>query len=152
MVEEGLDPILIQVTIPLPTAMIFRAWTDAKQIEGWLCDSAKVDGSEGGPYELTWRSPESFTSRGKITALHPDLDLEFSWTGPPSFSDLMNEPSARTHVYVRLQDSPEGIDVTLEHVGWLSGEAWEEARSWHFRLWDERMTRLKEYLLRQAYG
>ncbi len=152
MVEEGLDPILIQVTIPLPTAMIFRAWTDAKQLEGWLCDSAKVDGSVGGPFELAWKSPEAFTSHGKISALHPDLDLEFSWTGPPQFSDLMNRPSPRTHVYVRLQDSPEGIDVTLEHVGWLSGEAWEEARSWHFHLWDDRLARLKEYLVRQAYG
>ena len=64
----------------------------------------------------------------------------------------MNAPEARTHVYVRLQESPEGIDVTLEHAGWGSGDEWEEARSWHFHLWDERLAELKTYLLKAAYG
>jgi hypothetical protein len=64
----------------------------------------------------------------------------------------MNDPEPKTHVYVRLQESPEGIDVTLEHVGWGGGADWEEARSWHFHFWDGRLQRFKEHLLRAAYG
>jgi hypothetical protein len=81
-----------------------------------------------------------------------DVDIGFSWYGPPPFARLMNHPEPRTQVYVRLQESPEGIDVTLEHEGWGSNESWEEARSWHFHFWDERLTRLKDYLIKTAYG
>jgi uncharacterized protein YndB with AHSA1/START domain len=150
--EEGLDPILIQVTVPLPIPMIFGAFTDPGQLQGWLCDSARVDPKVGGEYTLVWSSPTAFESAGKILQMRPDLDIDFSWRAPPPFDRLMNEPEPRTHVYVRLAESPEGIDVTLEHVGWGSGDAWEEARSWHFHLWDERLQRLKDYLIKTAYG
>ncbi len=152
MVEEALDPILIQVTIPLPISMVFSALVEPKALESWLCDSARVTPEVGGVFALTWKEPKGFTSQGKILILHPDVDLEFSWTAPAEFARWMNEPEPRTRVYVRLQESPEGIDVTLEQTGWGSGEAWEAARSWHFHFWDERLQHFKEYLLRTAYG
>ena len=152
MLEETLDPILIQVTVPLPIPMIFSAFTDPNHLKGWLCDGAKVDAKVGGIYELHWNGETSFTSEGRVTKLTPDLEIGFSWKAPPAYSSLMNSPELKTHVYVRLQESPEGIDVTLEHVGWESGEAWEDARSWHFHLWDDRLHRLKDYLIQVAYG
>ncbi len=149
---EELDPIIIQVTIPLPLSMIHGAFTDGDILDQWMCDEARVEPRVGGAYELTFRDEPAFTSSGQVTALTPDLDIGFTWFAPPPFAPLMNPPAPGTDVYVRLQESPEGIDVTLEHRGWGSGEAWEEARSWHFRLWDERLRRLKEYLLKAAYG
>jgi uncharacterized protein YndB with AHSA1/START domain len=150
--EEELDPILIQVTVPLPIPMIYAAFTDPAQLKGWLCDSAQVDPRVGGEYLLGWTSPTAFESRGKILQMHADLDIDFSWLAPPPFDRLLNEPESKTHVYVRLTESPEGIDVTLEHSGWGSGEAWEEARSWHFHLWDDRLHLLKDYMIKAAYG
>lgn len=150
--EEELDPILIQVTVPLPTPMIFSAFIDPPQLAGWLCDAAKVEPRPGGAYELSWKEPPPFTSHGKITQFNQDVDLGYTWEAPDQFAELMNRPDPTTEVYVRLQDSPEGIDVTLEHRGWRSGEAWEEARSWHFHRWDDRLHRLKDYLIRAAYG
>ncbi len=152
MADEELDAILIQVTVPLPIPMIYAAFTDAGQLKGWLCDDARVDPRVGGEYVLVWSGPTPFESRGRVLAMQPDLDLDFLWSGPPEFAELMNRPEPKTHVYVRLSESPEGIDVTLEHAGWGSGAAWEEARSWHFHLWDERLHLLKDYLIKQAYG
>ncbi|MGI0140458.1 MAG: SRPBCC family protein [Thermoplasmata archaeon] len=152
MADEDLDPILIQITVPLPTPMIYSAWVESRQLEGWLCDSAKVEAKVGGAYELTWTTPTAFTSRGTVRSMTPNVDLEFGWTAPADFAKWMNEPTPATHVYLRLQDSPEGIDITLEHVGWKSGEPWELARSWHFHLWAERLERLRAYLIKQAYG
>ncbi len=152
MPEESLDPILIQVTIPLPIPMIYGAFTDPAHLTGWLCDEARVVPKVGGDYVLRWAAPVAFESVGTIRTLTPDVDLGFSWLGPPEFAELMNRPESRTRVYVRLQESPEGIDVTLEHEGWVSGEAWEAARSWHFHFWDERLQRLKDFLIRTAYG
>ena len=152
MPDEPLDPILVQVTIPLPLPMIHGAFTDPIQLAGWLSDRARVDPRVGGEYFLAWNAPVAFESAGRILSLTPDVDIGFSWFGPPEFAELMNRPEPKTHVYVRLQESPEGIDVTLEHSGWESGEAWEAARSWHFHLWDDRLHRLKDYLIRAAYG
>jgi uncharacterized protein YndB with AHSA1/START domain len=151
-VDDELDPILIQVTIPLPTTMIFAALTDPTHLAGWLCDRAEVEPRMGGPYVLHFDQDPKFTSAGHITHLTPDVDLGFGWLGPPPFEALMNTPGPKTGVYVRLQESPEGIDVTFEHTGWVSGPEWEEARSWHFHFWDEHLHRLKDHLLKAAYG
>ena len=154
MAVSELDPILVQVTIPLPIPMIFAAFIEAKQLGEWLCDSASVEPRVGGRYELHFDSETvPFVSAGTITRFTPDLEVGFTWIPPPEFDPT---PPGATHrpseAYVRLQDSPEGIDVTLEHAGWPNSEAGEEARSWHFRIWDARLHELKDYLLKAAYG
>ena|SRR5579859_2670079 len=149
---DDLDPILIQVTIPLPIPMIYAGLIDPAHLTKWLAPSVLVEPKVGGRFELTFDEDPAFTSRGVVTRMTPDVDIGFGWTGPAAFDALMNRPEPRTEVYVRLQESPEGIDVTLEHIGWKSGEAWEDARSWHFHFWDERLRRFKEHLIQAAYG
>ena len=151
-VEENLDPILIQVTIPLPVPMIHAALLDPRRLTGWLCDSADVEPKVGGAYRLRWNAPSAFESRGTITQLTPEVDLGFRWFAPEQFAGLMNRPEPKTSVYLRLQESPEGVDVTFEQTGWGSGGAWEEARSWHFHFWEDRLNRLKDFLIHEAYG
>ncbi len=152
MTEEGLDPILIQVTVPLPIPMIYAALTNPDQISGWLCRSARVSPMVEGEYALSFDEPVTFESSGRIRQLTPDLDIGFTWFAPPEFAALMNRGPNPSSVYVRLQESPEGVDITLEHAGWGSGEAWEKARSWHFHFWEDRLQRLKDYLIKSAYG
>jgi uncharacterized protein YndB with AHSA1/START domain len=154
MAPADLDPILVQVTIPLPIPLIFAAFIEAKQLGQWMCDSASVEPRVGGRYELHFDSETvPFVSAGQITRLTPDLELGFTWIPPPEFDTRPAGGSGQpSEVYVRLQESPEGIDVTLEHAGWVNSEAGEEARSWHFRIWDARLHDLKDYLLKAAYG
>ena len=153
MADEGLDPILIQVTIPLPVPMIYSALVDPGTLSQWLCQEARVGSGIGDQYELTFSEPRAFTSAGKILQRTKDLDLGFSWNAPPEFGALMNSPaSPSSQVYLRLQESPEGVDITLEHSGWGAGGPWEEARSWHFHFWEERLERLKDHLIKAAYG
>ena len=150
--EEELYPVIIQVTVPLPTHMIFAALTEPGSLTNWLCESAELEPRVGGKYRFRFGGASPFESHGTLTHFTPDVDLGFEWRAPTQFASLMNEPKPATRVYFRLADSPEGIDVTLEHIGWGSGEKWEEARSWHFHLWDEKLPQLKAYLIRAAYG
>lgn len=152
MAEEPLDPILLQVTIPLPVGMVYEAWIRPDRLAEWLCDRAEVEPRPGGRYHLVWAGPElAFENPGTIRSLRSEVDLDFSWQLPPPFAGLAGGPEP-SHVYVRLQESPEGIDVTLEHAGWGAGDAWEEARSWHFHFWSGRLQRLKDRLIAAAYG
>jgi uncharacterized protein YndB with AHSA1/START domain len=150
--DEGLDAILIQVTVPLPVPMIYAALTKPDQLSGWLCRSARITPQVGGDYALNFEQPVPFESTGTVLQWTADLEVGFTWFAPPEFAALMNRGPTPTSVYVRLQESPEGIDITLEHAGWGSGEAWEHARSWHFHFWEERLQRLKDYLIKAAYG
>ena len=152
MEPEPLDPILIQVTVPLPLSMIFAGLTEPAQLSQWLCKSASVEPRLGGRFDLDFDEPQAFTSHGQVTHFQPDVDVGFTWEAPSPFAKLMNTPGRPTTIYLRLQESPEGIDVTLEHAGWGSEELWGEARSWHFVLWDDRLHRFKDYLLKAAYG
>ncbi len=153
MADEGLDPILIQVTIPLPVPMIYGALVEPATLRRWLCEEARVGADVGGEYELRFTEPRAFTSSGQILQRTNDVDLGFTWQGPPEYVALMRgEGSPPSQVYFRLQESPEGVDVTLEHAGWGSGDAWEEARSWHFHFWEDRLQRLKDHLIQAAYG
>jgi uncharacterized protein YndB with AHSA1/START domain len=148
--DELLDPILIQVTVPLPQPMVFAAFTDATKVREWLAPVARVETIVDGPYELEFTEPLAFASLGRVTHFTADTDIGFTWRPPPVYADGVG-PGPST-VYVRLQDSPEGIDVTLEHSGWPSTAPGEEARSFHFHFWDERLHRFKDYLMRAAYG
>jgi uncharacterized protein YndB with AHSA1/START domain len=150
--DEPLDPIILQVTVPLAVDRIHAALLDPGKVGEWIGGTAEIEPRIGGRYTLHVAGETPFVSEGRITALTPALDLGFSWQGPEAFANEMNRPDPRTRVYFRLQDSPEGIDITLEHDGWGAGDAWEEARSFHFRFWDDRLHRLKEFLLREAYG
>jgi uncharacterized protein YndB with AHSA1/START domain len=153
VIQEGLDPILIQVTVPLPVPMIYAAFTDPVQLAHWLSDEAQVKAEVGGTYHLSFRGEDPpFESSGKILRMTKDVDIGFSWLAPTPFDALMNRPQPKTQVYVRLQESPEGVDVTLEHEGWGATEEWEDARSWHFHFWEARLDRLKDYLIKAAYG
>ncbi len=149
---EELYPIIIQVTIPLPTHMIFSALTEPAGLTGWLCAEAHVDKRVGGECRLRFEGETPFETHGAVTHFTPDVDFGFEWRAPKAFAAFMNDPSPTTRVYFRLADSPEGIDVTLEHIGWGSGDNWEEARSWHFHLWDDKTQQLKAYLIKTAYG
>jgi len=151
---DDLDPILVQVTIPLPIAMVYQAFIDVKQLSTWLSDGASVVPEVGGRYELRFdEEPAPFTSRGTILRLAPEHELEFEWIPSPLYEPAVRASKAgRSTVYVRFQESPEGIDVTLEHDGWPDSDPGAEARGWHFRFWDERLTELKAHLLKTAYG
>ncbi|MCI4369189.1 MAG: SRPBCC domain-containing protein [Thermoplasmata archaeon] len=149
---EPPDPIMIQVTVPLPIAMVYTAFIEPEKISGWMAEAAVVEPRVGGRYEITVTQGEPFASHGKVTMLTQDVDIGFSWEAPSQFASIMNLPHLKTSVYLRLQESPEGIDVTLEHSGWEGGDDWEDARSWHFHFWDDRLHRLRDFMLKAAYG
>jgi uncharacterized protein YndB with AHSA1/START domain len=95
-VEENLDPILIQVTVPLPLTSVHAALLDPSRLKGWLCDEATVEPKVGGAYRLRWTGASPFESPGTITQLTPDLDLGFRWFAPQPFVALMNQPEPKT--------------------------------------------------------
>ena len=62
--------------------------------------------------------------------------LSFSWNAPPTIPEIRNQPH-RTWVVVMFHaTNTEKTEVTLDHLGWLDGEKWDETYTYFDRAWD----------------
>jgi uncharacterized protein YndB with AHSA1/START domain len=151
MRHSELEPIQIGVTIPGPADRIFKALVQQQPLETWMCDDALVEPRVGGRFELTFSSGTiPFTSRGRITRIEPGRELAFTFQGPTHLQGGIAAPEDRAQVYLRLRESPEGVEVMCEQGGWIDSEAGEEAKAWHRRHWEERLDSLRAYLTEEA--
>jgi uncharacterized protein YndB with AHSA1/START domain len=144
------DEILLQVTLATPIATIWEVLTRPEYLVHWLAPRVNVDLQVGGPFELFWDSadPQRNSTLGcRILRLKEKEEVAFNWKGPAEFDRLMNQGAPLTEVSLSLGECPEGIDVTLIHSGWLAGEDWERARSWHFHTWERTLQKFKDYVL-----
>jgi uncharacterized protein YndB with AHSA1/START domain len=128
----------------------FQMFTVNELLEKWFPAEADVEPKLGGKYELFW-DPEdeqhNSTIGCHITAIEEDKLLCFQWKGPPQFSDLMNDVDPLTHVSVLFLPIRDGARTSTEvhvlHSGWGSSEAWQEARRFFKRAWEEELQELK---------
>jgi uncharacterized protein YndB with AHSA1/START domain len=144
------DDILLQVTPALPQADVWEGLVRRENMEKWLAPRVNLAPFEGGAFELFWdlKDPTHNSTLGcTVLRYREPEEFAFTWKGPPQFDELMNQGAEPTEVHIRVSPCPEGIDVTLEHKGWKAGEAWEEARSWHFRFWETVMDRFKDFVM-----
>lgn len=144
------DDIILQVTPKLPIGDVWTGLAQPEHMVKWLAPKVKFEPVVGGPFELFWDlgEPSKDSTEGcKVLKFQEPDELAFTWRGPPRFAMLMNQGAPITEVYIRVAPCPEGIDVTLEHKGWGAGDAWEEARSWHFHFWEDVLQRYKDYVM-----
>lgn len=132
-------PITVELALDAPVAQVWTAWTDAGQLARWLTEKANVRAEVGGPYELFWEldHPERNSTLGcTLTAVEPKQRLAFTWRGPVPYAHLMNqgEPPP-THVDVRFESEGDTTVVRFEHLGWGTGQEWDEAKAWQEKAW-----------------
>ena len=67
--------------------------------------------------------------------------ISFQWNAPPEFAEVRNGGT-----WVVVQMRPEGPDrthVTVTHLGWKEGVAWDQAYAHFERGWGDLMKRLE---------
>jgi uncharacterized protein YndB with AHSA1/START domain len=133
----------------------YEMFTVNEDLQSWLTNLAEVEPEVGGKYELFWDLADwenASTIGCKITAIEPNKFLSFEWKGPPQFKYFMNSADPLTHVTVFFIPCDEIFtpctDVYLIHSGWRSTPAWEEARQWHVRTWEDAFTNLRSLINR----
>lgn len=90
-----------------------------------------------GPYEIFFQpdAPEGVNGGegNRVLAFAEPLFLSFSWNAPPEQPDLRPH---KTVVTARLEPMAEAsstdprTSVTLTHLGWPPGDAWDECRDY----------------------
>ncbi|MHB0858773.1 MAG: SRPBCC family protein [Anaerolineae bacterium] len=133
-----------QTLVPASVGAVWNAWTTADGLTSFLAPHANLRLCNGGPYEMLFDLAAPVGSQGtegmRVLCYLPEELLAFEWNAPPHLSDVRRE---RTWVVVQLAaQSPAATSVTLTHLGWGAGDAWDAAYAYFERAWSLVLARL----------
>lgn len=122
--------------IEAPAERVFCAFTDGDAFADSYDPSrpeiaANIDLAIGGRYEWLWDGTTG--SNGcQVLSFIPGRMVSFSWNSPPT----LDTRELRTWVVVEFADVGGGTEVTLTHLGFGEGEAWDQTLEYFQNAWD----------------
>jgi uncharacterized protein YndB with AHSA1/START domain len=142
---DGLAPIEATIAVDAPPEDVFRAWTTADGIKGFLGVNARVELRLGGPFELEFAASAPAGQRGsegcEVLSWLPGRMLSFTWNAPPT---LPHARQQRTVVVVEMETESAGRSrVRLTHHGFREkaaaepdhAEEWRKVRAYFAAAW-----------------
>lgn len=115
-------------TIAAPVNRVYRAWTDASELDAWLGPGTRIAAEEGGRLE------NADGNRARVRKLRPDKTLVLDWQS----DDL----EAGTQVEVLFQPKSDKCAVVLNHTRIQDRARADAARA----AWEDALRRLKEHV------
>lgn len=97
----------------------YRAFTNATELRGWLCNVATVVPRAGGRIYLWWES--GYYTSGEYLSTEPGKEVSFTWFGK-------GEPGV-SQVKVNFKPQGSGTLVEVNHTGLGSKPEWAATRS-----------------------
>lgn len=119
---------------------VWLKWTTHQGLKSFIGDDNKIDFRPGGAFEIYFIMDAPEGSRGgegnKILSFLPEKMLSFSWNAPPTIPEIRTH-SHKTWVVVQFEAINENQTViTLDHLGWLDGEKWDETIDYFENAWN----------------
>lgn len=123
-------------------------WTTHEGLKTFFGADNKIELKVNGAFEIYFLMANPEGERGsetcKILSFLPHKMLSFSWNAPPKFSTIRNS-NDKTWVVVNFKElEKEVTEVTLNHLGWLEGQEWEELYNYFDLAWDSVLKELVE--------
>lgn len=133
VVDTGPDLLRLRAEFAGTTAdELFGWWTRPELLTRFWSDSAEVEGSVGGCYELGWDGP-GWVLRGRYTSFEPAA-LSFTWNWD-------HEPAiAERRVTLEFRDRDSVTELTITHQAYGPGD--EAERQGHAEGWEHFCGRL----------
>ena len=129
----------ITKTIAASPETVFRALTDANELNRWWTSSADSDARTGGAFSYRFEFEDesrNHTYTGDYEEVTPNERVRFPWGG--SLGD--------TTVEFQVRPSGDGTELVLRHTGLGQGAEWEEWRTMHEQGWTFFLDNLKSVL------
>jgi uncharacterized protein YndB with AHSA1/START domain len=133
-----------EITVTAPVSTVWEAWTTREGVTTFFAPQANVELFIGGRYEMLFDPEAPAGSQGgeglRILSYLPEEMLSFEWNAPPRFPSVRGE---RTWVVVQFEpEQGDSTRVTLTHLGWREGEAWDQVYDYFLHAWDIVLGRL----------
>lgn len=118
----------------------WKKWTTHSGLKSFIGLDNKVELRPGGPYEIYFLLDNPPGTRGgegnQVLSFLPPKMLSFTWNAPPTIPEVRNH-AHKTWVVVQLEEVDGGqTRVSLDHLGWLDGEKWDETYAYFDKAWD----------------
>ena len=127
------------VRVQAPLAEIFKAFTDAEQMERWWPSAVESDPKTGGSFKYTFAyldpAEPAHERAGQYASVVPGQSIAYPWNIPGM------EPS--TNVAIQFSSDGDETVVALEHTGWPADEAANEVFEMHDKGWAGFLSNLK---------
>lgn len=126
-----------EVEIDAPVERVWRALTEAEELERWFPLEARVIPGEGGSIWMSWRN--EYAGESKILAWEPNRRLETTW------GELDGDPSAQVTTYT-LEARGGKTVVRVVTSGFPTDPTWDEWVEGTRMGWRWELGSLKRYL------
>jgi uncharacterized protein YndB with AHSA1/START domain len=154
--NDRLDETIAYVLdLPVARDRLWAALTSNRALATWLCDSAHVVATIGGPFDLFWKhgatDPErGGSSLGQVLFVDRPRLLTFTSTCQPEAAggQTRGVGGGETTVTITLYPTLDGVRLELAHGGWSDAPGADDARRWVERRWAEGVERLPNALAR----
>lgn len=133
------------VTVAAPRKEVWAAWTTKDGVKTFFAPEALIEPTRGGRYELHFDPGSPKGKRGSegcvVVEAKPETLLVFTWNFPPTLPTIRD---AHTIVRVRfMEQGPRQTKVSLEQMGWQTGEDWDQGYQYFSSAWATVLERLK---------
>jgi uncharacterized protein YndB with AHSA1/START domain len=112
------------IVIRAPRSAVFRALTDANELDRWMATTADSDPRTGGQFRYVFEFDDPAQNNeqaGTYIEVETDHRVVLPWRFPFS-------PKATTVEYL-LEGSDDETRLSFTHSGFESGEPWDSARA-----------------------
>jgi len=128
------------ILVPASCELVWKKWTTSQGLKSFIGVDNLVELVPGGPYEIYFLMDNPPGLRGgegnKVLSFLPHQMLSFTWNAPPSIPEVRNHDH-KTWVVIQMESLGNSeTQVTLDHLGWLDGHAWDETRQYFENAWD----------------
>lgn len=126
-------------------AEVWKVWTTKEGLQSFLAPQVRIDLEVGGAFEPLFELDKPPGSQGgeglQILSYVPHEMISFTWSAPPEFLTIRSH--YHTWVVVRFRTvTPERTRVSLDQMGWGTGEKWDRVFAFFDRAWDVVLARL----------
>jgi len=128
--------------------IVWWKWTTHEGLLTFFGADNKIELVLGGDYEIYFLMNNPVGQKGgegnKIISYLPKEMLSFTWNAPPEYPEIRNNKH-KTWVVVNFKAVNENsTEVTIKHLGWLTGDAWDNVYNYFDSAWDTVLNWLKE--------
>ena len=136
------------VNLNMPAADLWTKWTTHEGLLSFFGRDNKIELIPGGAFEIYFLTDNPYGLRGsegcKILSYLPERMLSFSWNAPSQFP-VIRSLDYKTWVVVEFNKvSKSETNVTLTHLGWPSGDDWNQVYDYFDNAWGSVLEQLKD--------
>ena len=140
--------IIKQIIINSPPDIVWNAWTCPEHLTSFFAPEVDVEIKPGGKFEMYFLLDNPPGTRGgegnRILSFVPEKMLSFEWNAPPTYPNVRKE---KTWVVLFFNPLPSHrTSLSLYHLGWKTGNEWEQVYEYFVKAWDIVLNNLTNYL------